>query len=43
MQSSSGITAVSYPVSEVIVAVVLLLAVVLGIWAARKMRRNNSN
>jgi hypothetical protein len=43
MQSSSGITGASFPVSEVIVAVVFLLVVVFGIWAARKMRRKNSN
>ncbi len=44
MQSDSGISAISIPVSEIVAVTVVVLAIIFAFWAVRKMRRKkNSN
>jgi hypothetical protein len=42
MQSNSGIAAVSIPVSEIVVAVIGLLAAFLVFWIVRKRRQTRN-
>ena len=43
MQSDSGITAISIPVSEIVAVTVFLVAIIFALWAVRRTRRKKDS